>query len=787
MAVQYLTGIISVIYKLDILLSLLLIPVLCTSTYDGEDQDTHYIHGVGADMTSSVKPTKADLDVVSKFLNLVEEYERHKDNCSTGTSYNLGTGVVMQYGVLRFKRQALVAVGRANFYTRLWTGPDPSLWNSQYLFYTSVRNMLESDEDLFAAGSCHDQFQFKNYNMFCPYAYRLPNGRIMVKDLSLAYPYLGNDSEWFHQAKLKASMLSGFNITIGEERMRISETSLGPIRIDRSLTVRYEDGHWSLPYFDCGGGNIWMMTYTVPFFGKDKYGHFHFKGTSGIDIDLQKVDINQCHSPPGSPAMETNVFAGSSKCKEDTTECVPVQGLGFRRGSYKCYCKRGYYFPDPDSGYTYFNGSEIEYEFEKKMKGNEENYYDAYFNCLKCAPGCDECTDSRPCVISLDWVQRSILLGLSCMVMASIAIMMLFVWTYREVKILRAASPVLLNIILLGALLLYSPMIVSYFEATEITCSLRLWLRELGFSISYGALLLKTWRISVVFRVKSAQRVKISDTDLIKRLAIIASIFLAWMAVRTVVGRPQVVQGRHTSGLKAFQCSFDVWDYCAAVGELLLLLWGIRLCIVVRKAPSEFNESRFISWAIYNETLLSLFLNISMLFLQSPSNPDLLYLVLFLHTQLTTTVTLAFLFGSKAYVVIKHRNKEQTQTTVSRGSKYVAAPRGGGGAQTTLLSTVTSGGTMGTMGALGEKNEDSDYSSNVEKDLQEEFKKIYMQLEVLRQKNLKLGSSHLDRKITAMIDASVKQDLVDSTPSSPNVNGKRVVISMNNYTDATSV
>ena len=49
------------------------------------------------------------------------------------------------------------------------------------------------------------------------------------------------------------------------------------------------------------------------------------------------------------------------------------------------------------------------------------------------------------------------------------------------------------------------------------------------------------------------------------------------------------------------------------IAELGLLLWGIRLCIVVRKAPSEFNESRFISWAIYNETLLSLFLNITML------------------------------------------------------------------------------------------------------------------------------------------------------------------------------
>lgn len=46
--------------------------------------------------------------------------------------------------------------------------------------------------------------------------------------------------------------------------------------------------------------------------------------------------------------------------------------------------------------------------------------------------------------------------------------------------------------------------------------------------------------------------------------------------------------------------------------EMVVLVWGIRLCIVVRKAPSEFNESRFISMAIYNEFLLSIFLNVSM-------------------------------------------------------------------------------------------------------------------------------------------------------------------------------
>ena len=44
-----------------------------------------------------------------------------------------------------------------------------------------------------------------------------------------------------------------------------------------------------------------------------------FRGTSGIDIDLQKVDIDQC-PVTDSDDMETNVFAGSDKCKKETTE-----------------------------------------------------------------------------------------------------------------------------------------------------------------------------------------------------------------------------------------------------------------------------------------------------------------------------------------------------------------------------------------------------------------------------------------------------------------------------------
>lgn len=46
--------------------------------------------------------------------------------------------------------------------------------------------------------------------------------------------------------------------------------------VDEILSVKYEDGRWSKPYYDCGGGNIWMLTYTVPFFGYDN-GSYSFR------------------------------------------------------------------------------------------------------------------------------------------------------------------------------------------------------------------------------------------------------------------------------------------------------------------------------------------------------------------------------------------------------------------------------------------------------------------------------------------------------------------------------
>ena len=71
---------------------------------------------------------------------------------------------------------------------------------------------------------------------------------------------------------------------------------------------------------------------------------------------------------------------------------------------------------------------------------------------------------------------------------------------------------------------------------------------------------------------------------------------------------------------------------------------------------------------------------------------------------------------------------------------------------------------------------------------QDEFKRLYMQLELLKQKNMKLGNPHLGHKLSAMTEAAMKEESTNmSPPISPNVNGKRVIINLDNFQDATSL
>ncbi|CAG9582033.1 unnamed protein product [Danaus chrysippus] len=682
---------------------------------------------------NTVSRTNIQEDVVTKFLRLIETQHLLGENCTAGTHLNLGEGVVDRYAQERFRIEADVAVNRANMLTRLWKYSGRDVMHHEYLLHAVVVSMVEFNKDIFAAGNCYDQNQYKEYQLFCPFAYRLPDGPILAKDLAVEYKYLSNTSEWFYIARKNAERVIRNNNQFlrGYNTYTYNDTAHTERQLDEILSVVYEDGKWSKPYYDCGGGNIWMLTYTVPFFGYNN-GTYFFKGTSGIDIDLRRVDIDQCPLQAGSTQL--NIFAGTDKCKKTTTECKPVPGLGFRRGSYRCICKRGFYFPNTTSENRFYNGSDIEEEYEKYLSDQPSLYSsELAFECLPCAEGCESCVDDSPCVAALNWAIRTTILVLACLVLSCLPFIVYFTIKYGHVRVVRAASPALLRMIVLGAALIYCTTLVMYGRPTRFTCTARVWLREVGFCLTYGALMLKTWRISVIFQVRSARAVKISDMYLLRRIGVIVGAACVLLSIRTLVAPPAVIVGRTKDDLKAYLCDTDWWDHSFTTLEVIFLMWGIRLCIMVRKAPSEFNESRFISMAIYNEFLLSLFLNISMLFLKSPANPDLLYIIFFCHTQLTVTLLLCFIFGSKAYMVFRGHGKDDREKT----GKFRSRP-----AESTYIMTT---------------NRTTRFCDNMtENDVEEEFKKVCSQLEKLRERCD--THNHIRNIITDMLETASKYE-----------------------------
>uniref|UniRef100_T1JXN6 GPR158/179 extracellular domain-containing protein n=2 Tax=Tetranychus urticae TaxID=32264 RepID=T1JXN6_TETUR len=107
---------------------------------------------------------------------------------------------------------------------------------------------------------------------------------------------------------------------------------------------------WTQPYYDCERSNKWVVSATSPIvdFNPRHTGWRHIEyaryvAVSVMEIDFERLDINQCPIGPGNP--RPNAFAGTSRCRNESTECEPIHGFGFRRGGYQCRCKSGFRLP----------------------------------------------------------------------------------------------------------------------------------------------------------------------------------------------------------------------------------------------------------------------------------------------------------------------------------------------------------------------------------------------------------------------------------------------------------
>ncbi|XP_041982226.1 probable G-protein coupled receptor CG31760 [Aricia agestis] len=477
------------------------------------------------------------------------------------------------------------------------------------------------------------------------------------------------------------------------------------------------EGWWTYPYYSCEAKR-WLMSYTVPV--STVRG---FKGVVSLDVDISSLEINQCEDY--SDEQNDNQiysFHGTHKCPNETTYCSyranrdAGRHAGWARGAYVCKCRPGYYSPTHPEG---FNGSLVEVAYQEWEEGGAARWSAAY-SCVPCAPGCDACRGPEPCLATYNWPFRISLLVISVSCAALTVVLTIYTRHHRRVKVFRVASPVFLSITLLGCAIMYLEMAAIFPVLDRYSCIATKWTRHMGFCITYTALLMKTWRVSLTYRVKSAHKLKLTDKQLLQWMAPILLIMLVYLGTWTLSAPPDAEVITDNLGLKFKQCTYNWWDHSLAIGEILFLLWGVRVCYRVRHAESLYNEARLISIAIYNIfTVNSLMIAFHLLILPQ-AGPDIKYLLGFIRTQLSTTTTVLLVFLPKVLRVVRGTGDTWDSRARARG--------------------VPASSSLNGIGLVPDEPPDL-YQENDE--LKEEIQKLAAQIEFMKIVQMEMNNRHL--------------------------------------------
>ncbi|XP_048582695.1 gamma-aminobutyric acid type B receptor subunit 2 isoform X2 [Nematostella vectensis] len=195
----------------------------------------------------------------------------------------------------------------------------------------------------------------------------------------------------------------------------------------------------------------------------------------------------------------------------------------------------------------------------------------------------------------------------------------------RQRTFIRMSSPYLNNFIIAGSIMCYTCVIlfgVDVFldESDHVIhsaiCSFRLWLLSCGYTLAFGTMFIKTWRVYKIFtnHKLDKQLGRLHDRHLVCMLALMLSVDLlflsVWQAVdglKTEIRNVQTENGRNKITILmpvflACTCTHKlIWLGCLYTYKGLLMIFGLFLAWETRNVSyPALNDSRYIGLSVYN-------------------------------------------------------------------------------------------------------------------------------------------------------------------------------------------
>ncbi|XP_005111176.1 gamma-aminobutyric acid type B receptor subunit 2 [Aplysia californica] len=249
----------------------------------------------------------------------------------------------------------------------------------------------------------------------------------------------------------------------------------------------------------------------------------------------------------------------------------------------------------------------------------------------------------------------------------------------RRHKIIKMSSPRINNIILSGCLIAYCSVLIIEPAGGESTgtCVLHTFLLALSFSIGFGAVFAKTWRVYTIFthghRMRNTRMIKDSSLfAIIMALVLLNCIILTvWALVSPQsphlvnFGTPVASSDEDLMIQEQFlRCDSKYGMHFAGTLNAiqgLVILFGTFLAVQTRKVSlPELNDSKWIALCIYNVVVLA---PISVVVvLATDSKPEVNYALRVAMLLLITSVTECLIFVPK---IISYRRFNRTKSLKS--------------------------------------------------------------------------------------------------------------------------
>ncbi|XP_077978832.1 gamma-aminobutyric acid type B receptor subunit 2-like [Glandiceps talaboti] len=271
------------------------------------------------------------------------------------------------------------------------------------------------------------------------------------------------------------------------------------------------------------------------------------------------------------------------------------------------------------------------------------------------------------------------------------AIFLFFNMRFRQHRYIKMSSPYINNLIIIGGILCYASIFVIGFDSHEISdlefrivCSARSWLLAIGFTLAFGAMFSKTWRVHSIFtNIKMKKRV-IKDQKLFIIVAVLllvdVVILVSW-EIKDPMKRKRVEIPEETDSEEFDEIyviaiiqhcesiQMTIWLAAIYVYKGVLMVFGCFLAWETRRVSiPALNDSKYIGMSVYN-IVVTCMIGAALSFVIH-NDPSAAFCIISLFILFCTTITLCLVFVPKLLELRRDPRGEDRKfrCTSTRGS-----------------------------------------------------------------------------------------------------------------------